>query len=972
MPDLREFIQDNVPFTPEQQDVFQVFIEELEEICNSLQTAIDGRQDIAENFLEHIDIIEYIIRAAEVINYSALSELALIIYQSIETVLETRRIDLAEKVILWPWVLKNLFDKGRIDADSIDTTQYFIQHIAPEQTEEDIQELCLQLGQLNTAGFVEADKASRPTVATAEALNLAIAEDENPALVQSFLDDLPEKTAEFTTAITQFIEGQAFSDLDIARRIAHTVKGAGNTVGIVGVANLAHHLEDILDMLAKNRTLPDETLSEVLLESADALEVMSETLAENDVLPDEIVNVYQKVLDWANAFDSGDLSTVKSPSEAAQAPLAIAGVSDAMPSAEVPASAVAVIEQPDSETLGEVAPKDQADEAAPAKAASGKSVRVPESVIEQMMRIAGENMIFSGRIQEHANSTKTDLKKLQKQHFQLNLLIAELEQLVFVRGKGMGAKRNKGMQEGDFDPLEMEEYNELHTVTQQIVESAVDSMEMIKASIEENAVLESVVVDQIQLQRENQEQVMQMRMSPVSHFASRFSRAVRQACRLTGKKVDFHLEGENTHVDNNILQQLLDPIMHVLRNAVDHGIEPPEIRAALGKPERGKIVLKFGRVADQIIVSCQDDGGGLDYDKILKKAQQKQLISSEKSHLSDEEIARFILIPGFSTKDDVSQVSGRGIGLDVVNQRIQEIKGSLKINAAADRGTTLTIALPVSLMSTHALLVDFAGKEIAISNHGLEDIVFLEAGAMKTLGDSTLFSWNDEMINVYALSSMLGLPVAEKTADKVAIIVRQADGSYKAVTVPFIKDSRDLVLKPLSKYLPRVDGIAGASILGDGSVTPVIDLSELKLKTVADQYIVNQDSQVVEENYNRLLSAILVVDDSISARRSMANFVRDLGYIAIEAGDGIEAQECLKENHIIMVITDLEMPRMNGIDLTRHIKTREQFKQLPVMMVTSRSTIKHRELAERAGVQEYVTKPFDEDDLAEKLNALIA
>jgi len=387
------------------------------------------------------------------------------------------------------------------------------------------------------------------------------------------------------------------------------------------------------------------------------------------------------------------------------------------------------------------------------------------------------------------------------------------------------------------------------------------------------------------------------------------------------------------------------------------------------RPVDSQVRKRFERSGDQIIVVCEDDGSGLNHDKILDRALENNLVQDPNIVLTPEEITRFILMPGFSTKDEVSQVSGRGIGMDVVNQRIKEIKGSLAIKSEQGYGTTISVSLPVSLMSTHALLVDINEKRLALSNHGVDDVVFLEQNAIKELNGKRVLEWRGELLNAYSLSSLLYLPHFDE--DKIAIVVRSTSGSYNAITVPFIQDSRDLVLKPLSKYLPRVDGIVGASILGDGRVTPVIDLTELDTYEATDQLIINRASGQTDSLANTQLPCVLVVDDSLSARRSMSQFVTDLGYQVVTAKDGIDAQLVLDKNHVISIITDLEMPRMNGIDLARHLKTRHDYNNVPVMMVTSRSTEKHKELAEAAGVDHYFTKPFDEDRLARILNESI-
>jgi len=929
-------------YTTEQKEIFSLFEIELQELCDSLDKPL-SLEDSVEQLLNHVDQIENLLEAVKIINYDGLTDELLEIYQAIALRTNDPVHEQIEALIIWPFVIKHFVTEG-LNSHSMCMIHLFTNSLKDESEQADISEL-----EENIKRFVAPDIAihndEREKVAKLEDLALMVSDETHADLLNSFLQELPDQSVEFTRAIEAFIEGKSFDDLDIARRIAHTIKGSGNTVGIKGLANVTHQLEDVLDAIAKQKYIPDGDLAELLLESADCLEVMTEAVLESRPLPSEVLGVYQRILDWANVcdqdgFEFSQLSNQPNPEAASDVASANSNVESSTTEAEA--------QSDDSSTK------------------NTNLVRVPEPLIDSLVRMAGENMISSGRIHEHTKSTRDSLQNLRKQQAQLNLLMADLEQLVFIRG----VSSDRHNVNSEFDPLEIEQYNELHTTTQRLIENVVDCLTMTEASIAEVVQLESVVIDQLQIQKQSQESVMQMRMSPVSQISNRFSRAIRQASRLTGKKVNFELLGENTLVDSNVLQQLADPIMHILRNAIDHGIESREQRLELGKPENGTITLEFDRAGDQITVLCSDDGAGLDHEKILIRAIENNLISEEQSELSPSELSRFILLPGFSTKEEVSQVSGRGIGMDVVNQSIKEIKGSLSIESEQGVGTQISVSLPVSLMSTHALLIDINNKRLAISNHGIDDVVYLNERTIKELRENKVLQWQNEDIPTYTLSSLLQMPSFEE--NKIAFIVKSSDGSYSAILVPFVIDSRDLVLKPLSQYLPNIDGIVGASVLGDGQVTPVIDLTELNMQEVTDQESINKASGLTVSMMNKAIPCVLVVDDSLSARRSMGQFVSDLGYTVVTAKDGVDAQQLLETNEVLSVITDLEMPRMNGIDLTRHLKARSDYSDIPVFMVTSRSTDKHKDLAKSAGVDHYFTKPFNEDRMAELLNESIS
>lgn len=929
-------------FTKSQDEILSVFVEELEDVCGEFQANISRVGEIRGVLEQNISIVQNMLDATEVIQYEALSELILIIYQTIE---HSNMVDselTGENIVIWPFVLKELLATG-ITNSSINIVNLFIQRNVPDFEVQQVHDLCLRLGHFDVEAF-NSNVEDRPRLAEMHALSLAIPKDSNRVLLESFLNELPDQAAELTKSLGRFIDADSVDDLNIARRITHNIKGSGNTMGVVGIANMTHHLEDILDRLAIEKAKPSPALAEVLQDAIDHLETMAEILIEGGELPESTIQAYQNVLDWANALDNDDV-------EIGQL-LKVEGIDH--------------LGQKSSEQL----PSTVADEAESDKKGPAQTMRIAQTIIDNLVRVASENMISSGRIQEHALNTKNSLQELHKQQSQLNNIVLELEQLVFVSG----VNSDRVVREGEFDPLEMEQYNELHTAIQRLLESANDSLAMTDSSIEQAVQLESVVLNQLELQKENQDQVHKMRMSPVSSIEGRFSRAVRQACRLTGKQVNFQLSGAETQVDSSILLQLVDPIMHILRNAIDHGIETAEDRIAANKSETGNVTLEFERVADQIIVRCHDDGAGFDLEKILAKAQQQELIPKSQKSLTHEEAAKVVLIPGFSTKENLTQVSGRGIGMDVVNQKIQEVKGNLKITSNANLGTDIVVSLPVSLMYTHALLINYEGRTVAISNRGIQDVIYLSEDSIKEVGRRATVQWSTEVLDVYSLAERLSISLSDELVNKIAIIVQLPDGIVQAVTVPFIEDSRDLVLKKLSKYLPPVNGLIGASILGDGTVTPVIDLTELDINDGSNRISTEIKPPASRASATKTrLPRVLVVDDSLSARRSMVSFVEDLGYQIVQANDGMAAQELINDenNNIVLVITDLEMPRMNGVDLTRQIKLHPRMSQTPVVMVTSRSTKKHVDLALNAGVSEYIVKPFDEDALAETINGLV-
>jgi chemotaxis protein histidine kinase CheA/ActR/RegA family two-component response regulator len=467
--------------------------------------------------------------------------------------------------------------------------------------------------------------------------------------------------------------------------------------------------------------------------------------------------------------------------------------------------------------------------------------------------------------------------------------------------------------------------------------------------------------------------VLRTRMVPIQTVAPRLQRSVRQTCRLVDKEVELTIRGADTLMDSNVLNSMIDPLMHILRNAVDHGIELPAERQRLGKSPVGHIELSVLREGNTIIIRCQDDGAGLDLTAIRHLATERGLLAADKP-LEEEELARLILLPGFSTQGVATQTSGRGIGMDMVYSRLLDMKGSLRIQTQSGQGCLMELRLPVTLISTHALLVRIYERLYALSDRGIEQILYSGVGTIQKLGNTMTYHLGDEIYEMTSLETLLNLPSDRRTHARAVppiLLVREETGAIRAVLAPEAVDSRDLVVKPLGPYVPKLNGVVGATILGDGSVAPVLDLPELlRAPTTLRQAPTFAQPTASAAPTVRRQSA-LVVDDSLSARRSLAQFVQDTGLEVRAARDGLEAIEIINSKHPDIVLADLEMPRMNGLELAAHLRANQTTHDLPIIMITSRSTDKHRREAAAMGVNAYLTKPFAENELLGHIKQLL-
>ena len=797
---------------------------------------------------------------------------------------------------------------------------------------------------------VQDDTPQRPTTAEPEDVSLEVPGDVNQDLLDGLLQEMPSHTEEFSAAVQRLVEGGTLEDVNIAQRAAHTLKGAGNTVGVRGIANLTHHLEDILLALARERALPARPLAASLMVAADCLESMSEALLGVGAVPAEAQDVLQNILDWANRIDGEGLPK---PDDVIEMPAPLA-----RPNLETTAL---------GSTRTHIS-RAQASDPEEQRAQSAM-IRVPAALVDELLRLVGETIILTGQVRERAERAESQRLAMQGQFSLLRELGSELEQFIDLTDLSARQQRSSSRTSA-YDALEMDEYNELHTYSRRLVEAATDAAEMGKSLKSHLDELDNMLLNQERLNGETQEAVMRTRMVPVRTVFPRLQRSVRQTCRLTGKSAELHLGGGETLMDSDVLHAMIDPLMHLLRNSIDHGIEDPQTRRAQGKSDSGNLRLEFGRDGNNILIRCADDGAGLDFAAIRDAAHTAGLIAPGQNS-SEEELKRMILRPNFSTRSSATQTSGRGIGLDAVNSRVGELGGALNLESQTLLGCTVELRLPVSLISSHALLVRVGAYRVAIANRGVNQILHPAAGEMRPFGEEQVFQLDGEPYPVRALSVLLGLEADLREHERQArplLMVQAATGTV-AILVDRVLESRDLVVKSFGRYISKVRGLVGATILGDGSVTPVLDLPEL-LRAPSGAAERTSTAQFVMNTTQSRLPLALVVDDSLSARRSLTQFLQDAGYEVRAARDGLEAVDILEGYKPEVLLVDLEMPRMNGIELTSYVRSTSKLADLPIVMITSRSAAKHRQQAEAAGVNLYLTKPFAEDELLEHLQAV--
>lgn len=777
--------------------------------------------------------------------------------------------------------------------------------------------------------------AAREAVDESE-LSLEIPVDADRGVVENLLRELPALSAELSACIDRVAAGSGEA-IASAHRIAHTLKGSANTVGVRGIALLTHQLEDLMQLLGPADGALSTDLAGVLAETADCVAEMSESVAGLGPPPRQSAEVLRSVRDWTNRL-------LRHP--------------DAWRAAAEPVAAAAPLEP-----VGEPAEPVTAPTGLPA---ADEWLRVPASLIERLLACANEASILLSQAQEQALEVDRMRATLRMGTDQLQDLAGELERLVDVRGTALGERRTRE----NFDALELDEYDDLHMVSRRIAESGADGRLIEQTLGGGVAALRDSLSQLERVQVELREAALQTRTVRVETVVPRWRRTVRQAARATGHEASLQVEGESTEVDTQLLQALVDPVAHLLRNAIDHGIEAPAQRRALGKPPAGRIVLACARDGADLVIDCSDDGRGLDLRAVRDRAIALGLLDAD-ARCDDAALARFVLAPGFSTRARATQLSGRGIGLDVVNQAVREQHGTVDISSVPGEGMRVRLRVPVRMAAMPVIIVRSRSHVLALAVREVEQVLPAERIVEETDGTRRFHGAAGPM-RVVRLEDALGLPEdafapppGAQPAAPAVLQVRLPAGERVAVLVAEPGQTRNVVVRPLASFLPPIPGIEGAAVLGDGAVAPVVDLS-LLLTARAGAH-----AAPALETARRVLPVCLVVDDSVSVRRTMEHFVRDLGYQADSASDGIEALERVARRVPALVLADLEMPRMNGVELVRALRENPATRAVPVIMITSRSSAKHRQLALDAGVDVFLTKPYTEDVLAGHIARLV-
>ena len=795
---------------------------------------------------------------------------------------------------------------------------------------------------------IEEQVEGTSSLQTVENSEHSLEDDVRSLVEQTFLEEAEELLEQAQGLLKQWFDQRGNRSLLLQlQRNAHSLKGGARMVEMDAIAIIAYHLENAFEQFGVHHfssNVYDNLLNTALAWLNDA--IFKRQYANFDGLKQslekmEFVDVAAQL---PQKFSATDIFTPEYTMEFVQ------GDGTEPPS-----------------MLGEWETTERIEQ-------NNEMIRVSADVIEKMIDLSGENAINRSRIEMdlgQLGGTLTEMElAIKRLADQLRRMEGELESQIIARHGGENSRY------ADFDPLEMDQYSSLNQLSKSLAESASDLVDFKTTLSEKIRDTEGLLLQQSRIQAEIQESLMRTRLVPFSRLLPRLQRIVRQTASTLNRPTELVVNNTEGELDRSILERLVAPFEHMLRNAIDHGIEDREQRLQAKKPETGHIVLDIGRQGTDIVVTFSDDGKGIDVNRIKDKAIQTGLMTTDQK-LDQEEVLQFIFHPGFSTAAQVTQISGRGVGLDVVQSDIKALGGHVSVSSVLGKGTTFTIRVPTTVAVSDALMVKAGDQQFAFPLAQIDRIVRISPMALEQYFDSQedYFKIDQERYRLRYLSEFVaGQPIPRLNGvvhSLPVLLIKGAQGQTTALLVDQLIGSRgQIVVKPIGQQFSSIGVIAGATILGDGQVCLILDGQNIARQAQSTVRSKQADETYTKQRYDER-RLIMIVDDSVTVRKVTSRLLERQGYDVVTAKDGVDAIEQLETIKPDLMLLDIEMPRMDGFEVTNLVRHHEIHRDLPIIMITSRTGEKHRERALSLGVNQYMGKPFQEEMLLENIESLL-
>lgn len=753
------------------------------------------------------------------------------------------------------------------------------------------------------------------------------------------------------------------------QRDLHTLKGGARMAGIFAIGELGHAMESLLEVVAEGRRELDQTGVVVLERAFDRLHGMVTRVGDRKaiVLPANLIGQIDALAKGRPLADV-DLSTPA----AEITELTTSTTTTALDRKAAAAEEAVVVARTTAPRIGaanEMAPLSAPieglgdDEEGGGVRAPQEQVRIRADLLDRLVNYAGEVAIYRARLEQQLGAFRANLGELgattTRLREQLRKLDIETEAQIVARYQREGDTGDE-----TFDPLELDRFTNQQQLSRSLAESAADLVSLQGSLDDLTRQYETLLLQQSRVSSDLQEGLMRTRMVPFDALVPRLRRVLRQSGSDTGKQVNLKVDGAAGEMDRNVLDRMTAPLEHMLRNAVAHGLEMPADRRAARKPEEGTVRILVQREGSEVVLKVSDDGRGLDKEAIRKKAIERGLLKAD-AEVSDATLYGFILETGFSTAESVSRLAGRGVGMDVVYSEIRQLGGSLGIESEVGKGSIFTIRLPFTLAVTQAVFVKIGDSSFAVPIASVQGVgrmgrVELEK---QLATDTPSFMYAGESYAIHDLGRLIGhAPAKAQDSLQMPLLLARSGDLRAAICIDQVLGSKEIVVKPVGPQVNSIPGIFGATIMGDGRVVVILDVAPLvrRQDNLDRNAIVAAPAPVAPV---RRIPAVMVVDDSITMRKVTGRVLERHNMEVLTAKDGVDAIEKMAERVPDLMLLDIEMPRMDGYELAQNMKSDPRLKDVPIIMITSRTGEKHRQRAFDIGVNRYLGKPYQEVEL---------
>ena len=797
----------------------------------------------------------------------------------------------------------------------------------------------------SAAAFAALAPEAKPS--TDESL-LDVADDLDASIMPIFL----EEAGELLPQAGELLRGWRRAPDDAAaaaqlRRTLHTLKGSARMAGAMRLGELAHRMEAQLS-IGDAPVAPSAELFEALDTDLDRASFLLDALREGKA------NVE---LPWLAA--TGEASAQAVPSAPAVAPAKAPDHGEAPRSEAAPEAAPGIY----------TGPRRRASDRLEVADLTRGMLRVRADIVDQLVNEAGEVAIARARVEGELRALKANLLELTGSVIRLRAQVREIELAAETQIQSRMSSVNTAQEE--FDPLELDRYTRFQELTRSFAEGVNDVSTVQQALLKNLDDADAALLAQARLSRDVQQRLFAIRTVPFNSLSERLYRILRKTARELDKRANLEIHGGQTELDRSVLEKLVGPLEHLLRNALDHGLETRAARVAAGKSETGEITLTVRQVGNEIAIELADDGTGIDFERVRERAVAAGMLTPD-SEPTIHELVECLFHPGFSTASEVTQISGRGIGMDVVRNEIVSLGGRVDVHTAPGKGTRFNLFLPLTLAVAQAVLVRAAGRMWALPAPMVEQVQQIKPDVLRTLYADRNVRWQGRAWPFHYLPRLLGDTIAEPDLSRynAVLLVRSGQG-VTAIHVDEMVGNQEVVVKNIGPQLARVAGISGATVLGTGEIVLIINPVQLAQRAGVVRYDPDADAPRGVRSAASARRLVLVVDDSLTVRKFTTRLLTREGFDVVTARDGVDALRMLSEHAPAAILLDVEMPRMDGFEFAKTIKGDRKTASIPLIMITSRTADKHRNRAAELGVDRFMGKPYQEDELLRNLRELI-